>query len=199
MKAARSLYFRVVMMRQSFDEDKYLQLFISGSEDAFDAIFKRYYEGLRHFTKTLLPYPTDEAEDIVAEMFCQLWQQRSRLQINTTLGAYLYVAVKHKVYDYYRRQKQQFSLPEETLAEAADTHFSQPDDQLHYKYAAERMQQLVATLPPQMQLVFRLQRDEGFTYEEIASLLDISLNSVKTHMFRAVRQLKASWSILPIC
>lgn len=187
------------MAQLFFEEGKYLQLFISGNEDAFDAIFRRYYEGLLHFAKTLLPYPTDEAEDIVAEMFCQFWQQRGRLQISTTLGAYLYVAVKHRVFDYYRKKKTTFQLPEEALADTPDQTQPQPDDILMYKDASRRMQQLVNQLPPQMRLVFRLHRDEGFTYEEIAVLLDISLNSVKTHMFRAMRLLKNSHAILPIC
>jgi DNA-directed RNA polymerase specialized sigma24 family protein len=72
------------MARDLFDEDKYLQLFIAGREDNFDTIFKRYYEGLLNFAKVLIPYPTDEAEDIVAEMFCTLWNNRKQIHITNT-------------------------------------------------------------------------------------------------------------------
>jgi RNA polymerase sigma-70 factor (family 1) len=187
------------MVRQSFDDNQYLQLFISGSEDAFDAIFKRYYEGLLQFAKVLLPYPTDEAEDIVAEMFCTLWHNRRQIAISTTLSAYLYVAVRNRVFDYYRKRKSIFNLPEEALAETPDAGYQQPDYQLMYKDVTIQIQSLIAQLPPQMQLVFKMHRYEGFNYEEIASLLNISVNSVKTHMFRALKFLKTAYPILPIC
>jgi RNA polymerase sigma-70 factor (ECF subfamily) len=187
------------MARQSFDEDKYLQLFISGNEDAFDAIFKRYYEGLLQFAKVLLPYPTDEAEDIVADMFCTLWHNRRQIAISTTLSAYLYVSVRNRVFDYYRKRKTVFNLAEDALAETPDENYQQPDHQLIFKDTTTQIQQLITQLPPQMQLVFKMHRYEGFSYEEIAVLLNISLNSVKTHMFRALKFLKSAYPILPIC
>ena len=181
------------MDHHQFDENSYLQLFMAGDEEAFNAIFKRYYAGLLSFTKTLLPYPSDEAEDIVADMFCYLWKNRRRLTVNITLGAYLYTAARNRVYDHYRKKKQIFSLPEEAAG------YLQPDHLLIYKDVASRMRLLVEKLPPQMRLVFQLHRNEGFSYEEIASLLGISVNSVKTHMFRAVKTLRSAWltPILP--
>lgn len=178
----------------AFDEDKYLQLFISGSEDAFDTIFKRYYEGLLNFAKVLIPYPTDEAEDIVADMFCTLWNNRKQIHITNTLGAYLYTAVKNRVFDHYRKRKMIFHIPEDVADD-----YQQPDHLLMYKDVTLRIQHLISELPPQMRLVFQLHRYEGFSYEEIAALLNISVNSVKTHMFRALKSLKASYLMLPNC
>ena len=183
------------MAQDLFDEDKYLQLFISGSEDAFDAIFKRYYEGLLNFAKVLIPYPTDEAEDIVAEIFCTLWHNRKQITITNTLGAYLYTAVKNRVFDHYRKRRIIFHIPEDNIT---DDH-EQPDHLLMYKDVTLRIRYLISQLPPQMRLVFQLNRHEGFSYEEIAGLLNISVNSVKTHMFRALKSLKASYQMLPNC
>ena len=177
-----------------FDEDK----FSSGSEDAFDAIFKRYYEGLLHFAKVLIPYPTDEAEDIVAEIFCTLWHNRKQINITNTLGAYLYTAVKNRVFDYYRKRKVIFHIPEEDATDnyqQVTDNYQQPDHLLMYKDVTLRIGHLINGLPPQMKLVFQLNRYEGFSYEEIAGLLNISVNSVKTHMFRALKSLKASYHI----
>jgi RNA polymerase sigma-70 factor (ECF subfamily) len=175
------------MAQDLFDKDKY-------SEDAFDTIFKRYYEGLLSFAKVLIPYPTDEAEDIVAEIFCTMWLNRKQISITNTLGAYLYTAVKNRVFDYYRKRKIIFHIPEEDNASADH---QQPDHLLMYKDATQRIRHLINELPPQMRLVFQLNRYEGFSYEEIAGLLDISVNSVKTHMFRALKSLKASYPMLP--
>src|SRR3954467_14031586 len=159
------------MAQDLFDEDK----LISGTDDAFDAIFKRYYEGLLHFAKVLIPYPTDEAEDIVAEIFCTLWHNRKQINITNTLGAYLYTAVKNRVFDYFRKRKIIFHIPEESNTAVAG--YQQPDHLLLYKDATERIQYVISQLPPQMRLVFQLNRYEGFSYEEIAGLLNISVNS----------------------
>jgi RNA polymerase sigma-70 factor (family 1) len=183
------------MDRHQFDEQYYLQLFIAGDEDAFNAIFKRYYTGLLNFAKVLIPYPSDEAEDVLAEMFFHLWHNRRKIVVNTTLGAYLYVAVRNRVYDHYRKRKTLFSLPDDAMPEAPAEGYLQPDHLLMYKDAASRIRQLVTELPPQMRLVFTLHRDEGFSYEEISGLLNISVNSVKTHMFRAVKMLRNAWPI----
>lgn len=175
------------MAQDLFNKDIY-------SEDAFDSIFKRYYEGLLSFAKVLIPYPSDEAEDIVAEIFCSLWLNRKQITINNTLGAYLYTAVKNRVSDYYRKRKIIFHIPED---DSVSADYQQPDDLLMYKDATQRIRHLISELPPQMRLVFQLNRYEGFSYEEIAGLLDISVNSVKTHMFRALKSLKASYPMLP--
>lgn len=181
------------MDRHQFDENSYLQLFIAGDEDAFNAIFSRYYAGLLNFAKVLIPYPSDEAEDIVADMFAHLWHHRKKITVSTTLGAYLYVAVRNRVYDHYRKRRIIFNMPEDAATDTpADGHM-QPDHLLMYKDTAIRIRLLVNQLPPQMRLVFQLSRHEGFSYEEIASLLNISLNSVKTHMFRAMKLLKAAY------
>lgn len=170
------------------DEEQYLQLFLTGRKEAFDIIFKRYYEGLLLFAKVLIPYPTDEAEDIVAEVFYTLWTNRHKIQV-TTLRAYLYTAVKNRVMDYYRKRKTIFTLPEKDMPAT----YQQPDHLLHFKDTNSQLNHLIQQLPPQMKLVFRMHREENLSYEEIATLLNISLNSVKTHMFRALKFLKASF------
>lgn len=181
------------MYQHHTDDNKDLQLFIAGNEEAFDAIFRRHYAALLNFAKVLIPYPSDEAEDIVAEMFCNLWHNRRKLTITNTLRAYLYVSVRNRVLDHYRKRKQIFSMPEEAGAEASTEGYLQPDHLLMYKDAATRVQYMVEQLPPQMRLVFQMHRNEGFSYDEIASLLNISVNSVKTHMFRAIKILRSAW------
>jgi RNA polymerase sigma-70 factor (ECF subfamily) len=99
------------------------------------------------------------------------------------------------VFDYFRKRKIIFHIPEENDTAAAG--YQQPDHLLMYKDVTHRIQYLISQLPPQMRLVFQLNRYEGFSYEEIAGLLNISVNSVKTHMFRAMKSLKASYAVLP--
>jgi RNA polymerase sigma-70 factor (family 1) len=175
----------------SSSDQQHLLALAGGQEAAFDALFTRYYPGLLRYAKTLLPYPSDAAEDAAADVFCTLWTSRAELNVQGSLAAYLHTAVKHRCYDRLRQQRRQAPVPDDALLEQhPEAAYLQPDQVLAYHELNERLLQLIEQLPPRSRLVFQLHRDSTLTYDEIAALLDISLNSVKTHMFRALRFLK---------
>jgi RNA polymerase sigma-70 factor (ECF subfamily) len=174
----------------SSSDQQLLLALAGGQEAAFDALFTRYYPGLLRYAKTLLPYPTDAAEDVAADVFCAVWTNRAELNVQGAVAAYLYTAVKHRCYDRLRQQRRQVPAPEEELLEQPEAAYLQPDQVLTYHELSKRLLQLIEQLPPRSRLVFQLHRDGNLTYEDISALLDISLNSVKTHMFRAIRFLK---------
>jgi RNA polymerase sigma-70 factor (family 1) len=172
--------------------DKHLLTALSqGSEAAFEALFGRYYQGLRRYAGTLVRFPTDAAEDVVAEVFCTLWDARTRLAVTGSVAAYLYTAVKHRALDRLREQRRTpLETTDELLPDYAAAECQQPDQLLAFAELSQQVQHLIEQLPERTRLVYQLQREGGLTYEEIATLLGISVNSVKTHMFRGLRFLK---------
>jgi RNA polymerase sigma-70 factor (family 1) len=177
----------------SSSDKQYLAALALSNEAAFEALFTRFYGGLLRYANTLLRYPTDAADDVVAEVFCTLWASRTQLGVQGSLAAYLYTAVKHRAFDRLRAQKR-------TLLDATDelphtqpeAEHLQPDHLLVYQELSAQVSNLIEQLPERTRQVFQLHRDGGLTYEEIAGLLSISINSVKTHMFRALRFLKST-------
>jgi len=177
----------------SSSDQQYLQALALGSEAAFDALFARYYAGLKRYASSLLPFPSDAAEDVVADVFCALWTNRTDLTVQGSLAAYLYVAVKHRSYDRLRQQRYQAAPEDHDASDAQpEAAYLQPDQLLAYQELIQHLLQRINQLPERTRQVFQLHRDGGLTYEDIADLLAISLNSVKTHMFRALRFLKAA-------
>jgi RNA polymerase sigma-70 factor (ECF subfamily) len=180
-----------MMFAPTSSDRQYLEALASGNEAAFDALFTRYYTGLLRYAKSLLPYPTDAAEDVVADMFCAVWASRCQLNVQGSLAAYLYAAVKHRSFDKLRQQRRaivevEVELP---LHQSEAAHL-QPDQLLVFQELNAQLLLLIERLPERTRQVFQLHRDGNLTYEEIAALLGISINSVKTHMFRALRFLK---------
>jgi RNA polymerase sigma-70 factor (family 1) len=177
----------------SSSDKQYLAALALGNEAAFEALFTRYYPGLLRYAKTLLRYPTDAAEDAVAEVFCALWANCTQLAVAGSLAAYLYTAVKHRAFDRLREQQRTplDAADELPLAQPEAEHL-QPDYLLAYQELSEQVGHLIGQLPERTRQVFQLHRDGSLTYEEIAGLLGISINSVKTHMFRALRFLKST-------
>lgn len=177
----------------SSSDKQYLAELASGNEAAFEALFTRYYAGLLRYANTLVRYPSDAAEDVVTEVFGVIWTSRAQLNVTGSLAAYLYTAVRHRAFDRLREQRR---TPLEAADELPHTQLEaehqQPDHLLTYQELSEQLVHLISLLPERTRQVFQLHRDGGLTYEEMALLLGISLNSVKTHMFRALRFLKST-------
>lgn len=182
------------MMITGKTEDQVLLKRIQNDDaQAFDQLFMAYYPGLMRYCKMLLPYPSDEAEEALLDVFFKVWQQRKQLNIHSSLSSFLYTAVKNRVHDYYRKKKLKVYDLEGVAENEADAHYLLPDQQLVYKELQENIEQLISSLPERSQLIFRMNREDDLTYEEIASLLNISINSVKTQMYRAIKFLKQAY------
>jgi len=168
------------------------QIIGSGDERAFDQLFTRYYPGLLNYSKVLLPYPTDEAEDIITEVFLKIWQQRATLIIHSSLASYLYISVKNRINDYYRKHRMNVHESLDSLVNNACPEYI-PDQQLSYKELNMEMERLIDRLPVRTQLIFKMNRHDHITYDDIALILHLSVNSVKTHMYRALKFLKEEY------
>lgn len=159
-------------------------------EKAFDQLFHKYYPGLVRFSKSLLTASAEDAEDLVQDVFFKLWQCRRELCIHNALNAFLYTSVKNKVNDYFRKNKIQISVDLDLVEEKLTEDYLSPDYLLMYKELNMDMEHMISLLPERTQLVFRMNRNDHLSYEEIAQMLSISINSVKTHMYRAIKFLK---------
>src|SRR4051812_40996604 len=106
-----------MMMHKETDDNLLIKRIKNSDEKGLDALFVKYYAGLLNYCKQHLPYPSDEAEDIILEVFFKIWHQRDVLIIQTSLASYLYAAVKNRVHDFYRKKN---IAPYETLDRAKD-------------------------------------------------------------------------------
>ncbi len=182
------------MMGARFKDDKALLKSVqNGDEAAFDALFQKFYPGLLRYAQLLLPYPSDVAEEAVMDVFVKLWNQPLDFDFHTSLASFLYIAVKNRAVDYSRRNNFMICVPVDMAEHEAGQAYMIPDQQLSFKELAKGMEQLIGMLPERTQLVFRMNRHDELSYQEIATLLNLSINSVKTHMYRAIKFLKESY------
>ena len=91
----------------------------------------------------------------------------------------------------YRAKK--LSVPIEEALEQAESHFLVPDHLLVYKELCMEMEYLISLLPKRTKLVYQMNRNDNISYNDIALILNISVNSVKTHMYRGIKFLKESY------
>jgi RNA polymerase sigma-70 factor (family 1) len=151
---------------------------------AFEILYHKYSSKLFYAAYNLFR-DKDVCEDLVQELFIELWTKRSQLNI-ASLEGYLKVAIRNKVLYYIRSQKASVDLSViETLVEkySADSKLFQ-DDITHL------LEDGVAQLPEKCRQIFTLSRKEYLTNKEIASRLNISIKTVENQITIALRYLR---------
>jgi len=170
-------------------ENIWLEKLIKGNKNAFDKIFKTYYKKLCVFSlKIVKNYAY--AEDVVQNIFINLWEKHNDLKINISLKAYLYRAVYNNSVHFIKKQNlnQQF---DESLIEH-DYNFN---DLLVQNEIETKIYSTIEELPEQCKKIFKMSRFDELKYREIAEKLNISIKTVETQMSRALKYLHTHLNI----
>lgn len=159
-----------------------------GEEDALNEIYLFYWQDLFMSAYNVLK---DKAacEDIVQDLFLQLWQKRTTLQINTSLRAYLYTAVRYTVFRHIRTGNVRGVLFEDIDERIAANTAEQLIEQ---KEIYTQVARAVALLPEKCREVYKLSREEELTHKEIASRLNISTKTVENQLTIALKRVRSS-------
>lgn len=158
---------------------------------ALNSLFTTYYQKLCSFAYTYLKNPC-EAEEIVADVFVNLWQHRHQLEIHKSFKSYIYISVRNACLKIIERKQPLFEDVEELLEHA---NWVSSDDPQHSIHAGELQYQIkvaVDGLPARCRQVFTMSRVNELTYQEISEILGISEKTVENHMVRALDSVRKS-------
>lgn len=160
-----------------------------GDQEAFSLLFRQHYEPLCYFA---VRYVRDfnTAESLVQGVFVKLWDGRNDLHIQSTLKGYLYAAVKNSCLNHIKHER--LSCPLESVETRPGDADRQPDVQLESDDIAVAVQEAINKLPPKQREILSLAKYDGLSYQEIAEMQKISVNTVKTQLKRAVQTLSQS-------
>ena len=131
-----------------------------------------------------------EAEDIVQQLFINLWSRRAVLEITSSLNSYLAVAVKYRILKSLDKSYRTRHFTDGVVDEALEIIDNSTQEWLEFQEVKLRLQKLVDSLPDKCRLVYKLSKEEGMSQKQIAESLDISENTVESHMGRALKTIK---------
>jgi RNA polymerase sigma-70 factor (family 1) len=159
-----------------------------GREDAFEMIFKAYYQPLCRYAYTFLN-DTDEAEEIVQTSFVAIWDKRTQVEIQTSLKSYLYRTVRNNCLNAIKHNKvrQQHALYTQAGGEPTNESVT---ESVEGSELEQKIQLALQTLPEQCRLIFQLSRFEELKYQEIADQLELSVKTVENQMGKALRLMR---------
>ncbi|MDD2246097.1 MAG: RNA polymerase sigma-70 factor [Proteiniphilum sp.] len=166
-----------------------------GNEKAFEYIYKIYYSDLCRIAKG---YLTDSylSESIVGDLIYSLWENRSKIEIHTSLKSYLFKSVTNKCINYlqleYVRKETTCSLEDLEVFGNLWSMGSSPLQELEQEELASIIRNTIDTMSPETKQVFMLSRIENKKQKEIAEIMGITVHTVKYHMGNALKKIKES-------
>ena len=155
-----------------------------GNLKEFEKVFKEFYPHLclyaLRFVKT-----KDLSEEIVQNLFCQIWENRKDLNIHTSIKAYLYRSTYHNALQVLRKKGSQNKYEE--YVKHHHNEYESTSNTLEEKEINKIVQQTLSTLPQRCGIIFKMSRFEGLKYQEIAKKLSISVKTVEANMGKALK------------
>lgn len=159
-----------------------------GDQKAFKRLFHLHYEPLCRFAcgyvKTMAV-----AEDLVQEVFLDLWRRRHNWYPDQSGKAYLYGAVRNQALKHLRHMRSRQRMEDEQKRRPSPVQET-PACVLHHQEVQQAAQQAIDELPERRRHIFILSRQHDLTYKEIAMLLGISVKTVETQVGRALEFLR---------
>lgn len=179
-------------MYQSFTDEQLLSLLRNGDTGAFNAIYERYSKPLYLYILS----KTDRGEtskDVLQDLFTTLWEKRQALDIHLSLRSYLYQSVRHKIIDLYRKNATYRKYLQQ-LIEHFDAQPHNISETYDYKAKAAEVFEAINRLPERMKEIFMLSRFENLSIEQIASRLELSQQTVKNQISKALKILRTHYT-----
>jgi RNA polymerase sigma-70 factor (family 1) len=168
------------------EENVLLQQIAAGDEKAFAVLVERKWNNIYSQALTYLK-STHYAQDVVQEVFLKIWQKRKELPKVERFDSFLFIIARNHIVSELRKRinsslaLDNFDFVEENFV---------PDKTLSQKNLRQVLLKAINLLPQQQRTAYLLSRDEGLSHEEIARQMQLSKETAKKHICRALNFLR---------
>ena len=157
-------------------------------KNTVEKLFKQYYNPLYNYINSKIRN-SEDAKEIVQDCFVKLWNSKEKIDLDSSsIKSYLYAMARNTMIDFIRRRKDESDVEVENLDVASDSEDN--SDKLDPILIKTEIVKAMDVLKPKTRQIFRLNKLEGYTYDEIATDMDISVRAVEDNMSRAFKLLR---------
>jgi RNA polymerase sigma-70 factor (ECF subfamily) len=171
-----------------FNGPEYWQKIQKGDKQAFELMFRTYYQPLCNYACSTVK-DMDDAQEIVQNTFFNIWNKKNSLDVRSSMKAYLYRAVHNDCLNRLKHAKVKRMYAEDQQAVMTRTS-EDSSKQMQVKELNVLVNKAIDSLPEQCGHIFKLSRFESMKYSEIAEHLNISVKTVENHMGKALKILR---------
>lgn len=159
-----------------------------GDEKAYGKLYGIYYPLISKVVLKFVKSP-DLTNDLTQEIFIKIWDIRKELVNIDSFKSYLIVTASNHVLNFLKRASREAAAKGEILK-----HYKEYEESIEDRLITQEYWQFIDnvlnSLPPQTREVFRICREENKSYDEVASILGITRNTVKKHIVRANKEFR---------
>jgi len=159
----------------------------ANDQSAFQEIFRQHYpsacRAIRRFIRD-----NNTVEDLAQDVFVRFWERRHKIEVKTSIGAYIHRMAINEALSFLRKQKkfQQDNIDDFSFANKESSSIEVMEGQ----ELQQKIKRGIDSLPPKCRTVFLLSRHEELSYKEIALKLEISVKTVENQMGKALRVMR---------
>lgn len=184
----------MTIKNHTLEDSQILTRLNEGDKEAFNLLYSKYWSFVYNHAFKRIP-KSNLAEDVVQEVFTQLWLRKSYEDIKNLPG-YFYIATRNQVFKIQRKER--FYFPVEEIFEEINGQFESADSILLYKELLFAYQQMLDKLSPQQKQIFEMKYQQNLEINEIAEKLNISPKTVRNQLGRALSRLRAAINLISI-
>lgn len=164
------------------------QVALQNSQAAYRQLFIRLHKPLIRFAYGILK-STDDAEEVVSDVFMNIWQNRLKLASIESPLLYIYTSVKNRSMNVLTKQKRQDAADAAQWLVPLNSVSFNPEELMISQETLLRIRKAIDELPARCRLIFMLIKEDGLRYKEVAELLNISVKTVEAQMAIAMRRI----------
>lgn len=157
-------------------------------QDAFGQLYMAFMHRLLQFASSIIKNH-ELAEEIVSDVFIRIWQNRKQAFKIENFKLYLYVSTRNTALNYLSRHYRKQELSIDDMSMNLSTLSYNPEELLITSEAVRKIENEIQKLPPRCKLIFKLVKEDGLKYNDIAQLLNISVKTIDSQMAIAVKKI----------
>lgn len=157
-------------------------------EVAYKNLFGLFMLPLKRFAFSIVRSNV-QAEEIASDVMIRLWRNRRSLAAVKNIRTYLFIATRNLCINYIKRDKSRLHLSIDEIDVDISIRALDPEQLLITGEMIKKIEQAVKSLPPRCKMVFRLVKEDGLSYKEVAEILNISTKTVDAQLVNALRRI----------
>ncbi|MFT3948847.1 MAG: RNA polymerase sigma-70 factor [Agriterribacter sp.] len=157
-------------------------------QQSYNELFLHFYISLQQFAYSYVK-SRQLSEEVVSDVFIKIWEKRNILHKISNLKLYLFTSTRNTAINYLKKQKGEQHIPAEDYWVELNSVYFDPEKLMITAEMLTKIQKAIQSLPPRCKMIFKLVKEEGLKYREVAALLDLSVKTVENQMMLALKKI----------
>lgn len=178
-------------------DKKLIAEFLAGSDEAFEQLVNRYLKAIYNFLYQFTQ-DKDSLDDLVQETFIKAWKNIKKFDLQKNFRTWLYAIAKNTAYDFLKKKKTVpfsnfFDNDGNNQLDNISEDQPLPDELLARADLVQELEKKLQKIPDNYRIILLMRYKDDFSLQEIAEILNVSYNTVKSQHARALASLKKAF------